>query len=126
MPCRSFWFDYFWDKPVGSGRRFAWNFRRSPSFWYGLADDVRFGPLGRDLELPRWTLSGPIHLGEGVDQKRTENPIPVKKSSGRPLKPKPARRSICVFGVGWYSRPPSMKFVGRLSAAFVNVKMYHS
>jgi hypothetical protein len=34
-------------------------------------------------------------------QNRTENPMPVKKSSGRPLKPKPARTSICVFGVGW-------------------------
>ena len=56
------------------------------------------------LALPRSTRrtsSGPIHLGAGSDQKRTENPTPVKKSLGRPLKPKPARRSICVFGVGW-------------------------
>jgi hypothetical protein len=34
-----------------------------------------------------------------ASQNRNDNPVPVKKSSGRPLKPKPARRSTWMFGV---------------------------
>ena len=126
MPCRSFWFDCFWGMPIGSGRRFAWNlppkselFGADSPTWSGLV------PSGAILNY----LAGCSRDHRSRGQLRSEahgEPHSGEEVVGTAAQAEAARRSICVFGVGWYSRPPSMKFVGRLSAALVNVKMYHS